>query len=147
MATLNEILSDKARRSQVVADCAQLVDEEVRGKSGLSGIAVKGAYAIVKKVKPNVVDDAVGRLLDPFAEQLDPFYQGFLREGINQPFAAYLVPRASEVANALLKITDERAERADNKALRSAYQKLRPTAVKHVEAAVPGIGRVIAKHI
>ena len=41
----------------------------------------------------------------------------------------------------------ERAERADNKALRSAYQKLRPTAVKHVEAAVPGIGRVIAKHI
>lgn len=147
MATLTAVLSDKSRRSQVVADCAQLVDEEVRGKSGLSGIAVKGAYAIVKKVKPNVVDDAVGRLLDAFAAQLDPFYQGFVAEGAGQSFAAYLMPRSAEVANALLKITDERAERAENKALRSAYQKLRPTAVKHVEAAVPGIGRVIAKHI
>lgn len=147
MASLADKLLDKAHRAKVVGDCARLVDEEVAGKGGLSGIAVKGAYAIVKKIKPSIVPDAIDNLLPDFAARLDPFYQDFVAKGIDQPFVAFLTPKAGEVAQALLAITDARAERSDNKTLRSAYQKLRPTGVKHVEAAVPGIARVIAANI
>ena len=54
--------------------------------------------------------------------------------------------RAGEVADALLAISDERAARAKNQGLKKAYEKLRPTGKKHVEAAVPRVGRLIAKY-
>ena len=54
--------------------------------------------------------------------------------------------RAPEVADALLAISDERAQRAKNQSLRKAYEKLRPTGKKHVEAAVPRVGRLVAKY-
>jgi hypothetical protein len=50
------------------------------------------------------------------------------------------------VSEALLAITDGRAQRAKNQAVKGTYEKLRPTAKKHVEAAVPRIGRLVAKH-
>ena len=37
-------------RPRVVDACVRLIDEEVAAKSGLSGMAVKGAYAVVKKI-------------------------------------------------------------------------------------------------
>lgn len=147
MSSLAEILLDASRRQQVLDDCVQLIDDEVRSKSGLSGIAVKGAYAIVKKIKPSIVRDIVDKLIEPFAQNLDQFYQSFKAAGITEPFAAFLLPKATPVANALLSITDERAQKSENRTLRSVYDKLRPTGVKHVEAAVPGIARLIAKHI
>ena len=51
-----------------------------------------------------------------------------------------------EVADALLGITDDRANRTRHSNLRSAYQQLRPTGKKNVEEAVAGIARLIDKH-
>jgi hypothetical protein len=50
------------------------------------------------------------------------------------------------VAEALLSITDARAQRAKNQAIKGAYEKLRGSAKKHVEAAVPRIGRLVEKY-
>ena len=48
------------------------------------------------------------------------------------------------MAEALLSITDDRAERTSHATLRRAYQRLRGAARGHVEAAAPGIADLIA---
>ena len=149
MGKLQDILLDSTKRPQVVADCAQLVDEEVAGKGGLSGLAVKGGYAIVKKIKPGIVPEAVDRLLNDFVAQLDPFYTAFAAQSGGNPagLQSYLQGRASEVATALLGITDAKVSKAENRTIKTAYEKLRPAGAKHVEAAVPGIARVLSKYV
>ena len=59
----------------------------------------------------------------------------------------FLSNREVAVANALLTITDARAAKADKGAVRSAYEKLRGMAQRNVEDAVPGIGRLIDRHV
>ena len=144
MSTLNEILLAPGNRPKVVVDCVRLIDEEVDSKGGLTGLAVKGAYALVKAVKPGFVSEAVDNMLDDFVKRLDPFYAA--AQAKNEPIGPALNARASEVAESLLAISDERAQRAKNNSLKKAYEKLRPTGKKHVEAAVPRIGRLIAKY-
>lgn len=140
---LTEILTRPGNRTQVIADCERLIDEEVSSK-GLTGLPIKAAYAVVKAVKPGFVSEVIDHMLDDFATRLDPLYQQAV--AANQPVAAYFGSRQGEVAEALLGITDGRAASAKNQTLKSAYQKLRPTAKKHVEAAVPRIGRLVAKY-
>ena len=145
MATLTEILLQPARRPQLIGDCVQLVDDEVASKSGLTGLAVKAAYAIVKRLKPGIIREAVDSLLDEFVSRLDPFYANCLKDGAN--IEAFFASRTETIANALLGVTDVKAARAKNKTIKSAYEKLRPTGVKHTAAAVPGIARLIRKHV
>jgi len=59
---------------------------------------------------------------------------------------AYFGARAGEAAEALLGITDERARRAKNQVVKTAYEKLRPMAKKHTELAIPRVSRLIAKY-
>ena len=73
--TLPEILTESTRRKSVIADCVLLIEEEVSKKGGLSGIAIKGAFAIVKAVKPGFIAEAVDHMLDDFSARLDPMYQ------------------------------------------------------------------------
>jgi hypothetical protein len=147
MASLKDILLDPARRKEVIADFAELIDSEVRGKGGLSGITVRGAYALTKKIKPGIVSEVVDKLADKFAEKMDPFYQEHQAAGAGSDWAGFMGKRAKEVASALLSITDERAKATTNRTMRSAYETLRPSGVKHVESAVPGIAQVIMKYI
>jgi len=95
-------------------------------------------------VKPGFVSEAVDNMLDDFVKRLDPFYTA--AQSKNEPIGPALNARAGEVAESLLSISDERAQRAKNNSLKKAYEKLRPTGKKHVEAAVPRIGRLIAKY-
>jgi hypothetical protein len=145
MATLKEMITDPTKRKAVIDDCAQLVDDEVSNKGGLSGIAIKGAYAVVKAIKPGVVREAVDHLIDEFCEKLEPYWATFKANG-SGTFERSLDGKRTEVANALLGVTDVRAAKAKNGTIKKAYEKLRPTGVKNVEQAVPGIARVIEKH-
>ena len=142
MSTLNEILAQPGTRTQVVADCERLIEEEVNSK-GLMGIPIKAAYAIVKAVKPGFVPEVIDHMLEDFSTRLDPLYQQ--AKARNEPVSAHFSSRTGEVAEALLAITDARAQRAKNTTIKSAYEKLRPTGKKHVEAAVPRIGKLIEK--
>ena len=146
MATLAEILLAPSTRPRLVDDCVDLVDREVDTKSGLSGLAVKGAYTVVKKVKPGIIREAVDRLLDEFVSRLEPFHAAFQQKG-GGDFAAHLAGQPAQVADALLGVTDRRIARADNATIKKAYEKLRPMGEKHVQAAVPGVGRVVARYL
>ncbi len=144
MPTLNDILLVPGTRPKVIADCGKLIEEEVDSKGGLTGLLVKGSFAVVKAVKPGFVSEAVDHMLDDFVKRLEPFWAD--AQAKNEPVGALMNARAAEVSDALLAISDERAARAQNQTLKKAYEKLRPTGKKHVEAAVPRIGRLIAKY-
>jgi hypothetical protein len=131
-------------RPKVIADCVQLINEEVDSKGGLTGLAVKGAYALVKAVKPGFVTEAVDHMIDDFVKRLEPFWAD--AQAKNEPVGPLLNARAAEVSDALLAISDERAARSTNGNLKKAYERLRPTGKKHVEQAVPRVGRLIQKY-
>jgi hypothetical protein len=147
MSQLKDVLLKGDKRADLVRDCATLVNEEVASKSGLSGLAVKGAFGLVKRVKPALIEEVVDKLLGEFVDKLDPLYADYKKNAGSQSLAAYWVSRSDDVAKALLSITDERAAKTDNSVLKGAYGKLRPSGVKHVQAAVPGIARVITKYV
>ncbi|MBN2575331.1 MAG: hypothetical protein JXP73_12270 [Deltaproteobacteria bacterium] len=143
MSTLKEILSRPGTRPQVIRDSEQIIEEEVASK-GLAGIPIKAAFAVVKAIKPGFIPEVIDGLLDDFADRLDPLYQE--AKSKNEPITAYFNARAGEAAEALLGITDERAARAKNQVVKTAYEKLRPMAKKHTEAAIPRVSKMIAKH-
>jgi hypothetical protein len=144
MSTLTEILLVPGTRPKVVADSVRLIEEEVESKGGLSGIAIKGAFMVVKAVKPGFINEAVDHMLDDFVRRLEPFYIEAQQK--NEPVAPFFSQRAAPISQALLAISDERSARAKNETLKKAYAKLRPTAQKHVESAVPRVGRLVAKY-
>jgi hypothetical protein len=144
MTTLTAILLAPARRPTVITDCVALVDSEVASKSGLTGMAIKAAYMVVKKVKPGIIREAVDSLLDEFVTRMEPFYAECSAAG--EPVEGFFGSRAEAIADALLGVTDAKAARAKNRTIKAAYDKLRPTGVKHTAAAVPGIARLIRKH-
>ena len=147
MKQLSDLVSDPAKRPAVINDCVQLIHDEVKAKKGFTGIAVKGAFKLVVALKPSILEESVDSLLDDFVGKLQPFYEQFQQGGESGTLSALMGGQASNVAEALLSITDARAQRASNKTLVKAYNSLRPKGKVHVEAAAPGIGRVLDKHI
>jgi hypothetical protein len=143
MASLREQLAGD-KRGTVVNDACGVLDQEVADKGGLTGIAIKGAYKIVQGVKPGFVREAVEGLLDDFLDALDPIYQEAAQK--KRPAGAFVRENASRVADALLAITDRRAQKAKSQVVRGAYDKLRPMAKKQVEAAAPRLGDLLGRH-
>ncbi len=138
---------ETSERDEVVDDVLSLIDDEVSNKSGLSGMAIKTGYKVVKRLQGgDLLRDAADNLLDPFAEALDPLYAEYLEQSDTDSFEHYLSNHRAQATQALLSITDGRAERADNKVLKKTYSKLRGQAEKHVKEALPGTGRLIDKH-
>jgi hypothetical protein len=145
MPSLREQLSqDPTKREAVIADALTVLDQEVADKSGLTGMAIKAAYKMVKSVKPGFLREVVSNLLDDFVDALDPVYQEAVEKG-EKP-GRYLEVHKSRVADDLLSITDRRAERAKNRTIQAAYSRLRSTAKKHVEAAAPRLGAMLERH-
>lgn len=142
------LLTDKSKRPRILTDCVRLIDDEVASKGGLSGLAIKAAYKVVCAVKPGIIHESMDMLLDDFVTRLEPFYADHRKANASPTqFGDSLNRRAGEVADALLGITDDRAKKAKNATLKSAYEKLRPQAKKHVEEAVPRVGRTLSPHL
>lgn len=143
MASLKDVIADPTKRRQVVDDGVNVIEAEVADKGGLSGMAIKAAYATVKRIQPGFVGGALNHLLDDFAGKVDPFWAAALAKG-GDPAPA-LVAQGSKVADALLSITDERARRASGP-VRKAYDQLRPQGAKHVVEAMPRLAGLLKKH-
>lgn len=147
MKQLNDLVEDPAKREKIINDCVVLIDEEVASKRGLSGAAVKAAYMVVKKIKPGIIRESVDNLCGDFVGAVQPVYEKYQEEGEKGTLESYFRPRASEVAEALLGVTDRRADRASNKTMVKAYKRLRPKGKQHVEASAPGVGRMLDKSV
>lgn len=144
MASLTEALADETKKKDVIKDTCALIDEEVKDKGGLSGIAIKAGYGAVKGIKPGFVEGAVTDLLPEFAKALEPIQEE--AKAASQPVASYFEKNAGKVADALLAITDAKAARAKSGVAKGAYDKLRGSAKKNVEQAVPRLGKLVEKY-
>jgi hypothetical protein len=144
-ATLHQILLAPETQPQVIADCFDLIEQQVSDKSGVSGAAVKLAYKTVNKFLPGHVRFMVESLLPQMVDQLEPYWADFNTSG-GAAFGDYLAKRGDEVAQALLSVTDARAAASGRPTVVRAYGTVRGSAVKHIQAALPAVGELVSKY-
>ena len=144
-ATLQEILLAPETRPQVTADCLTLIKQEVSAKSGISGATVKLAYKTVNAFASGYLQSMVDKLLPDMIAKLEPFWAEFSASGASD-FGDYLVKRSDEVSEALLSVTDARAQTSERPTILKAYRSVRGGAAKHVTAALPALGALVQKY-
>lgn len=147
MSNLQERLGVDPIRPQLVADCVAMIDGQVAQKGGLGGVAIKGAYGTIKRVKKGFVTEVIDQLLDDWLGKLQSYHDNWQSEGASGGLAEYLSAQSDSVAEDLLEVTDERAKNTRHGTARKAYQKMRGSAKKHVTEAVPDLARIIQKHL
>jgi hypothetical protein len=141
---LSDTIQDQSVKDAVIADCVQLIDGQVATKKGLSGMALKTAYRVVKGIGPNYLTGAIGRLLPDVMAAIDPLWQEGQQTG--DP-VAYLTQNQSKAADRVLSVTDRRMENSSNKVVRSSYNQLRKSIKGDVEAAIPELSQIIQRHL
>jgi hypothetical protein len=144
-ATLQEILLAPDTQPSVQSDCYTLIQQEVSELAGISGTAVKVAYKTVTTFAAGHVQVMIESLLPRMVEQLEPFWADFAAAG-GADFGDYLTKRGGEVADALLVVTDERAEGSDRAVIIKAYRGVRGGAARHIQAALPRVGDLVVKY-
>lgn len=145
VAALSESLLTDENRPAFIAQAVQVLDAEVSHKSGASGFAVKTGYGAIKKLSPSIIHDALDSLAPSLLEKLEPYWQQFQTNG-SGTFGELLVSQSDEVAEALLQVTDARAEKSTRPAITKVYSSLRSSAKKNVIEALPPLGDLIQKN-
>jgi Family of unknown function (DUF6918) len=145
MATLQDILLTPENKPHVIDDCLTLIDQEVKGKSGVSGTAVKLAYKTANTFASGYLRGMVELLAPDMIVELEPFWADFTASGAGG-FGDYLVKHGDEVSEALLSVTDRRAETSTRPTILKAYKTVRGGASKHVTAALPALGALVQKY-
>ena len=140
--TLRNIVTTPEKRPALVDGCVELVEKEVSGK----GLIIRGAFKAVKKIKPGFVKGAVDGLLNDWLDKMEPFYSEWKGKSEGK-LSEYLNSKSGEVADALLTVTDERAKTSKHKTAAKMYGKLRPSALKNVDAAIPGLSTLIETYL
>ncbi len=148
MATLQEMLLAPDTQPRVVADCEELVTNQVAELSGVTGAAVKLAYNTVRRVDANHIHAMIETILPNVADALQPYWAQFTADpaGSDGDFGGYLAAREDEVAEALLAITDRRRDNSNRPTIVKAYNTIRGRASKQVKAALPALGLLIQKY-
>jgi len=144
-ATLQEILLAPDTKPKVVDDCLALIDQELRDMSGISAATVKLAYKTVSTFMPGHVRFMVESLLPGMVDQLQPYWADLKAAGGTE-FGDYLSKRGDEVSEALLSVTDARARASDRPVIVKAYNSVRGSAGKHIQAALPRVGDLVLKY-
>ncbi|MBD2254374.1 DUF6918 family protein [Nostoc parmelioides] len=140
---LSDGLLNPEKKALVVEDCCNMIESQLASKSGISGIALKTAFAALKGIKPGYIPHVVEQLLPQCFEALDPIWS----EGVQKGDAVgHLVESRSRTADALLSITDARVKDSKRQIVRGTYDKFRGSAKQHVEEAVPDFAKLIDKY-
>ena len=142
MATLVEQIGQEPKRTQVVADCVELIDAQVKQK----GFVLKSAYATIKAIKKKFVPEVVDSLLDDWLGKIEPHYQKW-EASKPSSFSDFIIARSDDVAEDLLSVTDARAERTSHTTAKKMYQRMRDSAKKNVVEAIPELSRLIERHL
>ncbi|WP_416666283.1 DUF6918 family protein [Egbenema bharatensis] len=140
---LYETLGNQDLRASLVADCVKLIDEQVAAKNGISGLALKATYGVVKGVGAGYIPGAIDRLLPEVFAALEPMWDEGKQAG--DP-VAHLTQNRTRTADVLLSVTDTKIEKTDNGIVRASYNKLRKSVKGDVEEAVPGLAQIIGTH-
>ncbi len=111
-------------------------------------MAIKAAYKLVKNLYEGRLLQAVIAVLIPeFIDRLDPYYERFQKEGKGTAWCDFLTPHYDKLAEEFLSVTDARAKESAYRAVRTAYEKLRPKSKKEVVASLPALTKMMEKYI
>ncbi|MDX9723342.1 MAG: hypothetical protein RBU37_21520 [Myxococcota bacterium] len=144
---MSEVLKDPERRKTAIDDAAKLIDDEVSRKKGMTGMLLKGGYSVVRRLEGGrMIHNVLEVLLDEFMESIEPLHKPFRDAESENPFAETLQANEDQAVQALLSVTDRRAEKSKHGLLKKTYTKLRPSGEEHVKQALPGLGGLIDKH-
>lgn len=144
MATLQELLLTPENRPHLVADTQALVDNEISSK-GITAAPLKAAYKAVTSFAPGYLTEAITAMLPGMVIQLDPYWAEFKASG-GADFGDYLSKRPEEVSQSLLAVTDDMAQKSGRGTVVKAYQMVRGSAGKNIEAALPALGQLVQKY-
>lgn len=140
---LSDKLLNSDKKAMVIDDCCKLLEAQITSKSGISGIALKTAFAALKGIKPGYIAYGVEQLLPECFNALDPMWNEGVQQG--DP-VAHLATNKSRTADAILSVTDTRLKSVRRQIVRGTYEKFRGSAKQHVEEAVPDFAQVISKY-
>ena len=142
MSSLVEQIGKEPIRAQVINDCVELIEAQVKQK----GFVMKSAYATIKAIKKRFVPEVVDGLLDDWLGKIQPHYD---RWSVTKPssFADYVIARSDDVAEDLLSVTDVRAEKTSHTTAKKMYMRMRDSAKKNVVEAIPELSRLIERHL
>ena len=144
MATLQERLLTTENAPHVIADAQALVDNEIASK-GITAAPLKAAYKAVSSFAPGYLQEAISSMLPGMVYQLEPYWADFATSG-GADFGDYLAKRGDEVSESLLAVTDDMAQKSNRGAVVKAYQMVRGSAGKNIEAALPALGALVQKY-
>ena len=144
MATLQEQLLTPANAPSLIADTKALVDGELDSK-GITAAPLKAAYKAIKTFAPGYYEEAITAMLPGIVHQLEPYWADFKASG-GAAFGDYLAKRGGEVSESLLAVTDDMAANSSRGAVIKAYQLVRGSASKNIEAALPALGALVQKY-
>ena len=99
---------------------------------------------MLKGLKPGVVAELIDGLLPEFVQAVDPVVA---KRPAGSDVRGYLTSHTNDVVEALLAVTDRRAQNTTHQTLLKLYQKLRPTAEKNVAVQVPRVAGLVAKYV
>lgn len=143
-ATLLQKLGPQPKRTQVIADCVRIIEQEVANKSGISGMAISASHRMVETFKPGFVSIVMDVLFDDFCRALQPIVDE--AHASQQPIGLFFNAQSDRVAEALLSITDRRARNSQLLGVKAAYEQLRGMAKKNVVEAVPRLATLLERH-
>jgi hypothetical protein len=144
LATLQELLLTNENAPHLIADTQALVDDQISSK-GITAAPLKGAYKAVKSFAPGYYQEVVSAMLPGMVYQLEPYWAAFAMSG-SADFGDYLAKRGDEVSESLLAVTDDMAQNSGRGAVVKAYQMVRGSASKNIEAALPALGALVQKY-
>jgi hypothetical protein len=139
---LVDTLGREPVRPKVVEETVRLIDSQVKTK----GFMIKAAYSTIKAIKGKFVPEVVDALLDDWLGKLQPHYDKW-ETAKSSTFADYLIARSDDVAEDLLKVTDERAAKTSHTTARNMYNRMRESAKRNVVEAIPELSRLLEKHL
>jgi hypothetical protein len=141
---LSEKLQDEQVTASIAADCTKLMDTQVAEKGGISGLALKATYGVVKGVGADYIPGAIQRLLPETISALEPIWDEGIQAGNPE---AHLTQNSDRTAEIILGVTDAKIKRAKNGLICASYNKLRKSVKSDIVAAVPGLAQIISKHV
>lgn len=138
-------LLSQPTREHLVSGCVELVESHIRQRRGWKGTAMRAGLALLRSIRTDAVRLGVERLLPDFVDALLPFHDAFQRQG-GGDFGAWLRTHDAAVADALIRVADQRVASSGNAGVKSAYGALRRFAHDEVGTSLPEVGRLIEQH-
>lgn len=143
MKRFADIILDEHRvpRPEVVKDFCDLTYAEV----GKLGFVLRNGFKAALKVRSDIVHETMIVLLPEMSEMFESFYAEHM--ACSEPnIKTYVLDNSERIIQAVLSVTDRRANASEWWALRKIYYGLRKFAESVLRNAIPGFIQVLEQH-